>query len=117
VAIVVGEELDILCRGDRLTKATTPRERIDALRKTQNLWSLLVRDLGAKGNKLPNTLKQNLIRLGFWAMSYATRAMLHELSVAPLIEVNRNMIDGLRAQTHIPEPTPAEAWSNRQITA
>jgi flagellar protein FlaF len=113
-------ETEILAFGlcnDRLTKATTPRERIDALGKTQQLWSLLVRDLNANGNRLPETLKQNLIRLGFWVMNYATRATLHDLSVAPLIEVNRNMIDGLRAQAHIPEPAPAEAWSNRQITA
>ncbi len=113
-------ETEILAFGlcnDRLTKAKTPRERIDALGKTQQLWSMLVNDVGAKENRLPETLKQNLIRLGFWAMNYATRAILNGLSVAPLIEVNRNMIDGLRAQARAPEPTPAEAWSNRQITA
>jgi flagellar protein FlaF len=112
-------ETEILAFGlcnDRLTKATTPRERTVALAKTQQLWSLLVRDLGAKGNQLPDTLKQNLIRLGFWAMNYATRATLRDLSVAPLIEVNRNMIDGLRAQARNPEAASTEAWTNRQVT-
>ncbi len=113
-------ETEILAFGlcnDRLTRATTPRERIEALGKTQQLWSLLVNDLGAEGNRLPDVLKQDLLRLGFWAMDYATRATLQNLPLEPLIELHRDMIEGLRAQAQPPPPALAEAWTDRQVVA
>jgi flagellar protein FlaF len=58
----------------------------------------LVRDLSAEGNLLPDDLKQNLIDLGFWAMRYGSLAVSQTLSLEPLIAVNRNIMDGLRAQ-------------------
>jgi flagellar protein FlaF len=109
-------ETEILAFGlcnDRLTRAATPRERIEALGKTQELWSLLVTDVGSEGNALPDDLKKNLIGLGFWAMQYATRAILKELPLQPLIDLHRDMIDGLRAQAAPPVPVPAEPWSER----
>lgn len=114
------QETEILAFGlcnDRLTRAATPRERIDALAKTQQLWSLLVQDLGAEGNRLPDELKQNLLRLGFWAMRYATKAMVRNLPLQPLIELHRDMIEGLRAQARPPARAPEAAWSDRKVTA
>ena len=114
------QETEVLAFGlcnDRLRRATAPRERIEALGKTQQLWSLLVNDVGSEGNRLPDPLKQNLLRLGFWAMSYATRAMVQDLPVDPLIEVHRDMIEGLRAQAQPQAPAPAERWTDRQVTA
>ncbi len=126
------QETEILAFGlcnDRLTRAATPRERIEALGKTQQLWSLLVNDIGGEANRLPAELKQNLLRLGFWAMDYATRAMLHDLPVEPLIGLHRDMIEGLRAQASPAAPAPppapaaitapaaAAAWSGRKMTA
>lgn len=125
------QETEILAFGlcnDRLTRAATPRERIEALGKTQQLWSLLVNDIGGEANRLPDELKQNLLRLGFWAMDYANRAMLQELPVEPLIDLHRDMIEGLRAQARPPAPAPAAAaspasapaaggWSGRKMTA
>ena len=114
------QETEILAFGlcnDRLARAATPRERIEALGKTQQLWSLLVNDLGMEGNGLPDELKQNLLRLGIWAMSYSTRAILQDLPLNPLIELHRDMIEGLRGQVHKPAQTPAEAWSGRAVTA
>jgi flagellar protein FlaF len=98
-----------LCN-DRLLKASTPQQRIEALAKTQLLWSLLVKDLGLEGNRLPPELKQNLISLGFWAMAYATKATLQDLPLEPLIEVHSNIIDGLRAQ-QVTSPATAGAAS------
>jgi flagellar protein FlaF len=113
-------ETEILAFGlcnDRLTKATTPRERIEALGKTQQLWSLLVKDLASDGNRLPEELKRNLLGLGFWAMGYATKAALQNLPLEPLVNVHRDMIDGLRAQARAPAPPPAETWCERSVTA
>ena len=114
-------ETEILAFGlcnDRLSKADT------ALHKTHQLWSVLVRDLQSPGNSLPETLKHQLVSLGTWAMMYCTRAIPNDLSVQPLIDVNRNMIDGLRAQSGATKPSPFApvpggpmAWSERQLTA
>ena len=86
-----------LCN-ERLEKAAAPRERIEALNKTHQLWSLLVKDLQSDGNRLPGALKEQLIGLGFWAMTYSTCAIAEDLPVQPLIDVHTNIIDGLRAQ-------------------
>lgn len=106
-------ETEILAFGlcnRRLAEATTPRARIEALHKTHELWSLLVRDLESPGNALPAELKQQLVSLGFWAMRYSTLAIARELPVQPLIEVNMNLLEGLRAQASAAR-SPAETSS------
>jgi len=86
-----------LCNA-RLAKVADPKTRIEALNKTHQLWSLLVRDLCSDGNNLPPPLRQDLIGLGFWAMRYCNIAILRDLSLEPLINVNQNILEGLRAQ-------------------
>lgn len=94
-------ETEILALGlcnARLRSVTDARSRIDALNKTHQLWSLLVRDLAGSANKLPAEIKAQLVDLGFWAMSYSVTAMGRELSVQPLIDVNQNILEGLKMQ-------------------
>jgi len=81
----------------------TPQARIKALGHTHDFWSLLVRDLAREGNQLPDSLKNQLISLGFWAMRYCTRAILQDLPLKPLIDVCQNIAAGLQAQ----KPPPA----------
>jgi flagellar protein FlaF len=84
------------------------KTRIAALFLNQRVWSAIVKDLSLETNQLPDDLKRNLTELGFWAMRYSTRAMTEGLSLDPLIEVNRNMIEGLAAQRANAAP-PASA--------
>ncbi len=84
-----------LCNA-RLSQASTPAERVAALHKTHLLWAILVRDLSNAGNRLPEPLRQQLLSIGVWAMSYSVAAMTNDASLQPLIEVNRNLADGLR---------------------
>lgn len=86
-----------LCNA-RLKSATDARSRIDALNKTHQLWSLLVRDLAGNANRLPEELKKQLVDLGFWAMGYCVAAMSRDLSIQPLVDVNQNILDGLKLQ-------------------
>ena len=80
------------------------RQRIKALGKNHELWSLLVKDLGHSSNALPAELKGQLVGLGIWSMGYSIKSICDPLlPVAPLIEVNRNIAEGLRSQV----PTPA----------
>ena len=113
-------ETEILAFGlcnERLTKADTPHARIEALHKTHELWSLLVKDLQLPGNALPQDLKDRLTALGFWAMSYSTRAMPGDLPVQPLIDINRNMIEGLREQAVAAAAVAATTWTEQSLSA
>lgn len=81
-----------------LESAETPRARVVALGQNHALWSTLVKDLSAAGNRLPEALKAQLLGLGAWAMHYSTQALLKPLSLEPLIGVNRSIAEGLAAQ-------------------
>ena len=97
-----------LCNA-RLTQAVTGPERVAALHKTHMLWAILVRDLSNSGNRLPDGLRDQLLGLGVWAMGYCVSAMTSEASLQPLIEVNRNLADGLRTPVMSVRPVvPAE---------
>jgi len=78
------------------------RRRLKALGKNHELWSLLVKDLARSGNALPAGLKQQLVALGVWSMQYSVKAMCERLPVEPLIEVNSNVVAGLRSQATAP---------------
>ncbi len=82
----------------RLQRATTPQDRVAALYKTHQLWSILVRDLGGDANTLPASLRSELVGLGLWAMHYCLAAMSSPVSLQPLMDVNQNLADGLRSQ-------------------
>jgi flagellar protein FlaF len=92
-----------------LAEPQDERRRVKALGKNHELWSLLVKDLARTGNALPAVLKQQLVALGFWSMQYSVKAMCERLPVEPLIEVNRNIAEGLRAQEAAPAATPLGA--------
>jgi hypothetical protein len=51
--------------------------------------------------------------LGLWAMRYSTFALLNDVKLAPLIEVNRNVSAGIAAQQHSATPLP-EAIPGRE---
>jgi flagellar protein FlaF len=86
-----------------LQAATAGPTRIQALGRNHELWSLLARDLALDSNRLPADLKANLISLALWSMRYSTMAILQDLPMAPLIEVNGNITEGLQLQAaHMP---------------
>lgn len=81
-----------------LEQPETDRDRIRALGRNHDLWSILIKALAADANKLPDALKAQLIGLAAWSMRYSTLAILHKLPLEPLITVNRNVADGLAQQ-------------------
>lgn len=94
-----------------MTEAAEGGARIRALGHNHDLWSALVKDLALGGNKLPAPLKENLLALGVWSMRYSTLAILRPLPLDPLIDVNRNVAEGLASQpaTSAPETLSAPA--------
>ena len=81
-----------------LSDISDEASRIRALGRNHDLWSMLVKDLGLENNGLPPALKSQLTALGFWSMRYSTLAILQKLPVAPLVDVNRNIMEGLVSQ-------------------
>lgn len=81
-----------------LEAPNTEHDRLVALGRNHELWSILIKALASDTNKLPDGLKSQLMDLAAWSMRYSTLAILHNLSVTPLIDVNRNIADGLAAQ-------------------
>jgi flagellar protein FlaF len=81
-----------------LAAAGDTASRAQALHKTHMLWSLLMADLTLPGNALPPALKAQLVSLGLWAQREAAARLDDAASLAPLIELHRDMIAGLEAQ-------------------
>ncbi|MBM3570446.1 MAG: flagellar biosynthesis regulator FlaF [Alphaproteobacteria bacterium] len=71
---------------------------IQAIDWNRRLWLTLQADLASEENKLPKELKAQLISLLIWVDKHSRKAMRGEETVAPLIEVNRAIMEGLRAK-------------------
>lgn len=82
-----------------LETAEDDRTRVRAFGRNHDLWATLVRDLALTENQLPQDLKTQLIALGFWSMNYSVAGALRHLPAEPAIAVNRNVLEGLLAQS------------------
>lgn len=70
---------------------------IDACYLNSQLWTTLAIDLSLESNALPADLKARLISISIWVQRYTPGAMRGTASLDPLIAVNRNILEGLRA--------------------
>ncbi len=91
-----------------LESAPDEPARIRALGRNHDLWSMLVKDLALDGNRLPEAIRSNLVSLGIWSMRYSTLAILKNLPAGPLIDVNRNIAEGLTLQSQMHAQLPAD---------
>lgn len=95
---------------NRELEASTPGStRVRALGRNHLLWSILVQDLSLAENRMPDGIKAQLISLGLWSMRYSTLALLKDIPLEPLIEVNRNVSEGLVARPVAEHQTQAGA--------
>ena len=83
-----------------LEGCTTGLSRVRAFGRNHSLWSVLLKDLALEENRLPDALKAQLIGLALWSMRYSTMAIMQNLSPEPLLDVNRNVMEGLLAQAN-----------------
>jgi flagellar protein FlaF len=81
-----------------LAAAVDVPSRVTALHKAHQLWSLLLADLAQPGNALPPDLKGRLVSLGLWAQREASARLSDTGSLAPLLDLHRDIIAGLEAQ-------------------
>jgi len=68
---------------------------ISACFDNQKLWNIFIVDLANPQNALPDDLKANLISLGLWVRKHTSQVMQGKASPESLIQVNRNIMDGL----------------------
>ena len=90
-----------------LAAAGNAAGRATALGKTHQLWSLLLADLMLPGNALPGELKGRIVSLGLWAQREAAARLDDGASLAPLMELHRDMIEGLEAQAGLGYGAPS----------
>jgi flagellar protein FlaF len=72
--------------------------RIDALDWNRRLWSTLATDCASPDNQLPTALRAQIISLSLWVNRHSSQVMRRTEGFEPLIELNRNIMQGLQGQ-------------------
>lgn len=75
--------------------ATDFQTRIKALDWNRRMWGALANDCAHDGNGLPQQLRANIISLSLWVGRHTSAVMRREEEFAPLIELNRTIMQGL----------------------
>ncbi|NDV50788.1 flagellar biosynthesis regulator FlaF [Salipiger sp. PrR003] len=81
-------------KADNLKQAITADVR-EAIYENQQLWITVKADLMADGNQLSAQLRADLISLAMWVDRQSDAVLGGEGRIAPLIEVNQNIMNGL----------------------
>ena len=76
-------------------RLTEIRDSIKAIDWNRRLWITLQSDLAGEDNGFPDELRAQLISLAIWVDKHSRKAMRGEARLAPLISVNRSIMEGL----------------------
>ncbi|WP_102958762.1 flagellar biosynthesis regulator FlaF [Mangrovicella endophytica] len=86
--------IELLQRAER--SGPRSRDAIEALYVTRSLWSILIEDLAAPGNGLPEQLRGELISIGLWLMREAEAIRLgRSENFKGLIDISTTIRNGL----------------------
>jgi flagellar protein FlaF len=78
-------------------KGVRSRESVDAVLYLQRLWSILIEDLAAAENGLPEELRASLISIGLWILREAENIRLERsANYRGIIDVSQMIRDGLK---------------------
>ena len=80
---------------DAEDKEHSDKQFYGAVDWNRRLWSTLQFDLAAEDNLLPDELKAKLLSLAIWVDKHSSLAMKGKARIAPLISVNRSIMEGL----------------------
>ncbi|MCF6195274.1 MAG: flagellar biosynthesis regulator FlaF [Emcibacter sp.] len=70
----------------------------DALHWNRQLWSTLATDCAVEGNMLPKQLRASIISISIWVGRHSSQVARGEEEIQPLIDINKNIMEGLSAQ-------------------
>ena len=71
--------------------------RMEALDWNRRVWATLAGACAQEDNALPDSTRANIISLSLWVDRHSQAVFRREESFAPLIEVNRLVMQGLAA--------------------
>ena len=71
---------------------------LDAIDANRRLWNMLAADCATPENKLPITLRGQIISLAMWVARYSSEVLRDGADLEPLIDINRAMMEGLGAR-------------------
>lgn len=80
-------------------------DRIKAVLWNRDIWSALRVDLSHEDNQLPKQLRASLISISIWVERETTAILNGEGDMSALIDINRNIMAGLKP--HSGEDPPA----------
>jgi len=75
----------------------------EAIDRNRKLWLALQMDLSSDDNALDEDLRAQLISLAIWVDRYSGEVLRGAGDLKPLISVNRDIMEGLMAQSGDPE--------------
>lgn len=73
-------------------------DRIAAVDKNNQLWTILASDLADPGNALPDHVRAGLLSLAGFALRHGHQALSGKVALAPLIDINMAIMRGLRQE-------------------
>lgn len=91
------------------------RDTIDAVLWNSRIWSAFRVDLSAEDNQLPKDLRASLLSLSIWVEREAHAVMDGQSNLDALIEVNRNIMAGLKPDT-VADPSTATVSAHSEAT-
>ena len=100
-----GQVTRALLEAEQLDKSFI-RERMDALDWNRRMWSMLGADCSLATNGLPDQLRANIVSLSIWVNKHTSLVMRNKEEFAPLIDVNRIIMQGLMPQEQNQAETP-----------
>jgi flagellar biosynthesis activator protein FlaF len=71
---------------------------VEAIDANRRLWNVLSADCAVPENRLPMALRGQIISLAMWVARYSSEVLREGADVAPLIDINRTMMEGLAAR-------------------
>ena len=70
-------------------------EGVRAVHWNRRLWLMLQADCASESNGLPESVRAGVISLAIWVDKHSRKALKREADLQPLVEVNRNIMEGL----------------------
>lgn len=84
-----------------------PTDRVEAVYRNSQLWTLLTADLLNPDNALPLGLKTGLLGLAGFVRAETQRALASSVDLSDLIQINQSVLAGLSGQ--LPAQSPEVA--------
>lgn len=110
LAIVNGKLQAAADSGDRVAL-------IEAIHLNRRLWNIFHCDLMHPDNGLPEHVRGQLISLAIWVQKHSSKVMRGEKPAESLINVNRDIMEGLKAQGQGTSQQGADATRPTQPSA